>query len=515
MTGLLTLLLTLSFSRGQRKRFPILRRLDGKQLSLGFAAALSLLLGFGLSAYRDGLIARRSFSLQLGPATLQETVATLDAFELELLEASTRAANDARRHFQEATGYFNEGDYHEAIPEYRASLAALPTLSAFLNLGISLRWSFQPAEAEQVLKAGLEKARAVKRRRFEAHFLFQLGSVQHRLTRSDAGEEALLSALVLYRELGDDLGIANASLNLSEVYRVRRKDSAYHEFAEDALGLYREVGNELGVANVLQNRALGEVFSGKIEGALQSFRESYSQYRELGNKFGELAAQYSIGTCLLFLGRYQEAEAELESALALARALEDLSSVVMIQGQLVFLYLEEEDFATALDVARQVQAIVQEHQLPAEPLALVMIGQCLLDMGNPDGALEKAEEAFHAAEAGQNPVLMADALLLEGMAMLRLGRAREAIALLRTSADQNSAMGNSISVASALKGLGEALLAIGESEEGLATLKKADAMFKRTGLRVKDAERLRDLIREEEERQGQQLGSQHPSGEVP
>lgn len=153
------LLLSVRFTQGQRQKFPWLRKLDGKQILLGRATVIFLILGYTTSVYKDVLTANLSFELSRGPDVSQVEKATPSGFELEIKQITDERAEEATDFFRVAERYFKSKQYQEAATNYQKSIDAVPTLSAYLNLGVTLRYISDYPSAEPVLLKGLQDAK--------------------------------------------------------------------------------------------------------------------------------------------------------------------------------------------------------------------------------------------------------------------------------------------------------------------------------------------------------------------
>ena len=61
--------------------------------------------------------------------------ANLSSFEKELAEQSIETAEECKNYFKAGEQDFNANKIKDALKNYRKSIDALPTLSAYLNLG--------------------------------------------------------------------------------------------------------------------------------------------------------------------------------------------------------------------------------------------------------------------------------------------------------------------------------------------------------------------------------------------
>lgn len=240
------ILLTVSFTQGQRRKFPLLKRLDGRQIHLSLVTILFLALGYGAYAYKDTLILNLSFELSRGPGEPQAEKATPSGFELELKKATDERSQEAADFFRTAERSFNSMQYQDAATNYRRSIEAVPTLSAYLNLGVALRYLADYPAAEPVLLKGLQYAKSKGEKKFEANFLFNLGFVYYLQGKLDEGLAATNQSLDIFKQTGDKLGIANALSLLALGAKLQGNMDGSLRLYNDALGIYQDINNELG-----------------------------------------------------------------------------------------------------------------------------------------------------------------------------------------------------------------------------------------------------------------------------
>jgi predicted ATPase/DNA-binding SARP family transcriptional activator len=163
--------------------------------------------------------------------------------------------------------------------------------------------------------------------------------------------------LALYRELGDQIGVAEALFGLGWVAIRTGSNAEAQQHFEDSLALYRVMGNHLRAADVLivlgwaarglglydqarrlfqestdlsraqsnlQGMAQGlrelsylDEFQGRFEAAARLSRESAALWREAGNRPGLVSALQASGTANVWSGRFEQAHAALEEAAAI------------------------------------------------------------------------------------------------------------------------------------------------------------------------------------------------------
>lgn len=120
-----------------------------------------------------------------------------------------------------ATNYFNVGEeefrssnWNQAIYSYEKSIQFYPTLSAYLNLGLSLMYTTQYDKALSVQNKGITLAKKKKHLWFEAEFTHQQGSVFLYTQDYLKAKENYTKARDVFNSINDYQSYASATCNL-------------------------------------------------------------------------------------------------------------------------------------------------------------------------------------------------------------------------------------------------------------------------------------------------------------
>jgi len=151
------------------------------------------------------------------------------------------------------------------------------------------------------------------------------------------------AALATARESGDRALIADAALNAGfEPVEpagggARERYGAGRGFAEEAMTLYRELGDQRGLANALWGLAVAELAAADRVGARTHFEESLALHRQLRQPFGEGWALHMLGLVDLVEGHLDSAEHRFREAIGIFRASGDLpaASLLLLDGALL------------------------------------------------------------------------------------------------------------------------------------------------------------------------------------
>ena len=171
------LLIKPKFTKGQRDKYPILKKLDGKQLYLvGFTIIFSAI-SFGIYAIQDEQSVKSELELLHGYNGELNQRASILGFEKELEDAVKERKTEARDYFNAAEADFSSWRYKEAINNYQKSIKALPTMSAYLNMGHAYLYDSDFQGAKDAFASGLTIAQDKNNKLFEGAFSGSIGLV--------------------------------------------------------------------------------------------------------------------------------------------------------------------------------------------------------------------------------------------------------------------------------------------------------------------------------------------------
>ncbi|HEX6483764.1 MAG TPA: tetratricopeptide repeat protein [Ktedonobacteraceae bacterium] len=135
----------------------------------------------------------------------------------------------------------------------------------------------------------------------------------------DPAEAWCREGLELYRELGDQQGIANALSYLGYAAMMRSKYAEARSLVEEALALFREVGDPVGSVSVLNLLANVLMFQGDYARAHELLEESRVRSKEAGDVQNYAISLMLLGWALLFEGELARAHDCLEECLTISK----------------------------------------------------------------------------------------------------------------------------------------------------------------------------------------------------
>ncbi|HIP71079.1 MAG TPA: tetratricopeptide repeat protein [Anaerolineae bacterium] len=213
-------------------------------------------------------------------------------------------------------------------------------------------------------------------------------------------------SLRLSREAGFAAGQAQALNSLANVLSEEAADyeTARRRYAE-SLALYRQLGDEVGIAKLLLNQGVVAQMSGEYVRAKQLYEESLQLYRETAYQYGVSAALSHLGQVAMLLEAYDEAQVLLEQSLALHRESGNRPAVAAVLRQLGRTMCR----SGQMEAARQylAEALRLAHALRSDRLSLEILTDTAVYLRQTDrAALARAVLDFVQAECEDNQELL-------------------------------------------------------------------------------------------------------------
>jgi tetratricopeptide (TPR) repeat protein len=378
---------------------------------------------------------------------------------------------EAAYHYQEAIGYFRaaadeteadalsslanvqrlmgcfceaEANYRLVLEKYRTSEDVTGLINTLTDLGRLYLDVGQLDQASQVLVEALEQVRSAEYELGESGVNLGLAEIDLRQNRVDQALLEAQAALQTNAHLHYDLGIANAERLLAETYLQLGQLSYASSLMEQAIRLYTTLSFQRGLAKALVG--LGEIQRrrGFLSEAIRAFQQGREKAHRLGMGIVESRALLGLGDSYrelrqLELAKQMYLEARVRAAHPgtqstqgairyIAEAELRLTSLAMLAGNL-------DEAATHLDT---VDEMIKQHALSGRvvPLAAIGWGHLLQARGDVTQAETCFREAHKQAEAVQDPLLAAEAML--GLAYIQRACDEQVTTTQRTSKGEPS-----------------------------------------------------------------------------
>ena len=360
-----------------------------------------------------------------------------------------------------------------------------PLLLRELSAALWARGELGPAD--EALSNALEAALAAGDRRLEWYARLDESS-RHGYTDSAAAaelERVATEAVEVFRELGDDLGLARAWRSLAQVarrscrfgeaqqaadqalvhaeaaahssevagivdllctallYGPAQADGASARCAEIAAG---SAGDRVLEANAASSQAGLEAMRGNFDEARRLVAAAADTYDELGYRLFRAGLSEVSGPIELLAGRPEEAERELRLAFELLAATGDTA----LLGSSALMLVEALVAQGRFEEARHFLEIGKAAMLPEDTTDLVLAGtaeaRLQAHVGDLPGAEDAARAAVEAAAGTDAIVLHADALALLAHVLELAERQEEAQPTLRAALELYERKGHRVAI---------------------------------------------------------------------
>jgi non-specific serine/threonine protein kinase len=261
-------------------------------------------------------------------------------------------------------------------------------------LGEGLRWS---EEAIAIAKSDLsQNAPNTALNPLLAKVLNGAGVLAH--YRGDYGKAARLcgEGLALSRQLGDQLGVADALNGLALVARSGGNFQAASAMYEESLAILRLAGSAAHLAYTLGYSGYTIWCLGDLKTARWRYEESLAMYRTLGDRAGIATALVLQGLWAHHAGDYGTARTHFEQAIGLFRAVGDRRSIARTVHNLADVALAQANYANALELYDE--SLTRFRELGDK----YFIAVCLMGFGylnERQGHLDRAATLLGAAAA--------------------------------------------------------------------------------------------------------------------
>ena len=316
----------------------------------------------------------------------------------------------------------------------------------------------------------------------QANALIDLGDVRRATGDYPGAAQALEEALGIYQDLGDRLGQANALTFLGEVRKPTGDYPGAAQALEEALGIYQDLGDRLGQAHALSQ--LGDLrrMTGDVRSATGHLEEALGIRRDLGDRRGQGSTLTNLGMMRRMTGDFPGAAQALEEALGIYQDLGDRlgqANALTFLGEVRQLTRDYRGAAQALDEALSTYRDIGNRRGQAN--AVVCLGMVRRATGDYPSAAQALDEALSTYRDIGNRGGEVTTLNEVGVLHRLCGDLRQARSCHQQALDLARQIGSSWDEAHALAGLGRSALAVGDAANAEERLRQALEIFQRIG----------------------------------
>lgn len=199
-----------------------------------------------------------------------------------------------------------------------------------------------------------------------ANMLNNLGIVALPQGDCDTAQAMHTESLALYRKLGDRWSIALALANLGLVALGRGDYEEAHSLLTDSLHLRQEMGDKQGIAQSFNNLGIVTRCMGKLEEAYGLHAQSLSMFEELGDRWSVALALVNMGFVALISDR-ERAQSLFKESLTLFIDLDARQGIATSLEGLAQVAVEENKMTHAATLFGAAEEIRKALGLPLPP----------------------------------------------------------------------------------------------------------------------------------------------------
>jgi signal transduction histidine kinase len=257
------------------------------------------------------------------------------ASEARALASSLDFKNGAARsHIHSGNIYFCQGNFSEALENYKSSLNIKRELgdrkgmaAAYMGIGNVYFSQGNYPEALKGQLSALQIKEELKDTKGIADSYVNIGNIYYREAKYPEALKSYSDGLKTMEKTGNKKNIADCYNNIGNVYWSQGKFAEAIKNHEASLLIEQEIGDKQGIARSYNN--LGAVYDAQKDytKALSNYFEGLKIREELGDREGIENSSVNIGATYTKKGDYANAEMYGKKALALAREVGDLQVV--------------------------------------------------------------------------------------------------------------------------------------------------------------------------------------------
>jgi len=275
----------------------------------------------------------------------------------------------------------------------------------------------------------------------EAAMRYSLGSLYMFERQADEAITQLTRAHALFKQLGNQHGIAHALRNLAYLNRMNGDLELALTRWEETLGTFEALGDQIAEAHVLQNMAQVHLDFGDHEKARDCLVRAENICTKFGNRRVGAQVLYRLGELHLRCGEFDLAADAYQQVISAVQDTHDETGECHALLGLAMIHLRSGRWqvaGTTLTMAMRLAVSIHEPMMQSR-IALAR-SEVALEEGLLDEAAADCDQAVEGFQDLKAAILRAEALLMRGRIHAAAGRPEPALSAWRDSAALLSAL---------------------------------------------------------------------------
>lgn len=290
-----------------------------------------------------------------------------------------------------------------------------------------------------------------------AHVLNGCATLAHGCCDLSSARASLEQSVSLFRQNGDDRGVALALNNLAWVNIESSEYAAGKTLAEEALGLHSRLGDKSGIAVALNNLGWVAMYASQYDTVYAHHSRSLALRRETGDCRGIAFALTNLAWLSWNRGAYDRALALAGQALDILAEVKDGMLVAWAKVQQAAVAYESADFPGAVRMLDSILPVWRQLENGSGlAISLYHYGFAQLELGALDLADLAFEECAGVVQAMPYRHGMGQIAIGKARLARRRGQTGEALRLYEHAREILEAIGDRRAWADAMEGLAEA-----------------------------------------------------------
>lgn len=251
--------------------------------------------------------------------------------------------------FWQLKGRFSEGrEFCNILLEQKPELNDSEIGNLYYSLALFEYEAGRVSAAEEFAKKSKAHFESAGHREGQAAALNVMGVVLNMASgRFNEAREYQMSALEMYRELGNELECANVQYNLSFTLIPLGEMEKAQQLKIEALKIYREKNETYRIALILTSIGTGYLNQRQLDEAEECIMESLAISTEIGSKYLESANNISLGSIYANKGIFDKALVHLKEGIRISNEAGYLSNLVAAWYYFGELQLKMEKYSAA------------------------------------------------------------------------------------------------------------------------------------------------------------------------
>lgn len=183
-----------------------------------------------------------------------------------------------------------------------------------------------------------------------------IGNIYQTLEQYDLAIKQFEKSMLLEKELGNELGIAINHQNIGECQESQLNLNAALENFKTSLYYNKKINNAMGLIICKNSIAQINIKQEKIKEAIAILEPTLIDSKSLGDQYVTSAVHINLGTALMHIKNYKEAEKNMLTGLQLAKKHNLPSGVIKANLNLSDLYNKQGKYKKALEYYKVAQA---------------------------------------------------------------------------------------------------------------------------------------------------------------